>query len=1693
MPALYNVSGIYTGSTSIGDGGNDMYDGGNMISVTYNATRNTGGVGWSTNNNCFIGRVSSFMGNLYPISGINVGSNSISDGGNDMYDGGNYMYISTRRGTPGALRYTSCGRFTSAGTADVQYMTCWSGRYFVAVFKSATSQITSFRISGNLGADGSGNAIAASLGASDDGSFYGFYKSVDDRRNGDPTVNHLMMVNQPGWRQYYSTYTNSDHSQITGSGASELVYVLYADPPAESRHSTALLSRLFNGIVSGCLGGLGTTSPALPYTACGDQDNTVGDATYSTCVSDRYFSARVQSATSGLTRFSISGNLGASGAGTFSHGSIGRSTNGLWYGFYKTVHDGQVRDPTVNHLMLVNANGWSQSVGTTTDSDSDIISGPGASMILYIMFSTPPSGTSPDQSVFTQLMNAVSDGCSGSTFQSNVMFSNPAECTAAPGCRWNQNGQAPLSTCATYVAPPPPPPFNPPPRVICAIIPGGPLCAGTDWCVNNRINSSYVECVPNVTCSTLGSFQECLSAASCNMGQEPVYSGPQCDGWTGSSYFQSSDCFFGRFETSNTQQGADAADGNSCMAQNASAYMPLLWDIADFTPDATMIGDGGHDMYDNGNIMQVSGLEPQTGNACISRSAASYMGNLHNILGVNVGSTSIGDGGNDMYDGGNYLRIRTSSGTSGSLRYTQCGAWRSAGVGDVEYYTCWQNRYFRASFRSNSNAITGFYVSGNLGADGGGRTTGGSLGLATGGGYYGFYKSVDDRRNGDPTVNHVMIVPANGWRQSYSTNTNSDSDSITGSTGVGTLDYVLYGDPPAESQHSSTVFRRFFNSIVSGCLRSMQTTVSPPLPYRACGAPGLAGVADITYSTCQSHGYIVTDLFSPLGRLGGFKIDGFLGADGQGSVSGGQLPSFSGWLGFYKTVHDGQIGDAEVNHLVLVKATTGWRQTYPQTTRNDTNVFIGGTTTQIKYILFANPPSSSGNNATLFTRLMVSAISGCAPPGNDCFATAAGRFMGTNYLISGIAPGRTSISDGGNDMYDGGNIMRVTDNSTARPFSWGTNNNCFSVPAASFMNGGRGLWPISGVYTGWNYISDGGWDMYDGGNRLYIRSPVGQAGALTYTGCGNVRAANTADIMYQTCWSGRYFVATFTSATSSIRGFQVSGNLGADGSGNVVGGALGVQNGFYGFYKSVDDRRNGDPTVNHLIMVNTAGYQHSYSTNTNSDSDTVTGPGASTLVYVMYGDHPYDSRHPTSLFQALFRTVMNGCFFTGTISPALAYTSCGQTRVAAGDITYSTCWDQRYQTTVFQSPSSAISAFQISGNLGADGSGAVQGGPLGPALGGGWYGFYKTVHDGSGSGDPTVNHLIIIKGSGATWQQQYASSSNDDGDIVSGTDGVSTLIYVLFAAPPSAGSHSVADFTQLMDTIITGCMNSVWQSHVQYSSVDGCNGAVGCQWNQNGSTTRQACMPNAVPPPTEVPTAAPTRAPSQHACAQGGANNCITPSTYCSDNTNTNTPLAGGVGVGRYFCECNTLLGYVHRLNTYECATSAPTTAVPTVPPTNAPTGAPTAAPSMTPTTPSPTTVPTKVPTTVAPTLAAAASSSDGPLESNGGMLLYIIIIAIAIIVGAVIVGVMMRRGAVAEEADSSRANFTNPLYDDGAATGGAQPEYTSTYDDQPADANGGYLDVDGNEDQELYDDPEMHQEEGGDAAYEDDDDAEDF
>lgn len=148
------------------------------------------------------------------------------------------------------------------------------------------------------------------------------------------------------------------------------------------------------------------------------------------------------------------------------------------------------------------------------------------------------------------------------------------------------------------------------------------------------------------------------------------------------------------------------------------------------------------------------------------------------------------------------------------------------------------------------------------------------------------------------------------------------------------------------------------------------------------------------------------------------------------------------------------------------------------------------------------------------------------------------------------------------------------------------------------------------------YISDGGGDMYDGGNMLTTNL---SSSFMNYTN-GSI-VSNTQNLGAQ----GQYFtykgvgVWLFAADINGVSNFNITGDLGADGGGFADAAVLTTtKNGisYKGFVKRVYSA--GDPSVNHLVIVqDKSGLSHTYATYTNDDQHTVTGLNSHTRIYYL--------------------------------------------------------------------------------------------------------------------------------------------------------------------------------------------------------------------------------------------------------------------------------------------------------------------------------------------------------------------------------------------------------------------------------------------------------------------------------------------
>jgi hypothetical protein len=168
------------------------------------------------------------------------------------------------------------------------------------------------------------------------------------------------------------------------------------------------------------------------------------------------------------------------------------------------------------------------------------------------------------------------------------------------------------------------------------------------------------------------------------------------------------------------------------------------------------------------------------------------------------------------------------------------------------------------------------------------------------------------------------------------------------------------------------------------------------------------------------------------------------------------------------------------------------------------------------------------------------------------------------------------------------------------------------------------------------YINDGGDDMYDNGNVLNTNLGYGIQYTHTqrndeedyatdgYPMDGSVQDGSSYFGSGSTYFTNMYEAGLFVLFAKgiSIDQFFVSGELGADGSGTATQGVFTVNDGpteYTVFYKKVFDAN--DKSVNHLMIVpgGNIGITHTISNDTDSDFDMLRGlTGKDRLIYLLF-------------------------------------------------------------------------------------------------------------------------------------------------------------------------------------------------------------------------------------------------------------------------------------------------------------------------------------------------------------------------------------------------------------------------------------------------------------------------------------------
>lgn len=208
-----------------------------------------------------------------------------------------------------------------------------------------------------------------------------------------------------------------------------------------------------------------------------------------------------------------------------------------------------------------------------------------------------------------------------------------------------------------------------------------------------------------------------------------------------------------------------------------------------------------------------------------------------------VTGTFIPDGGNDMYDEGNYLGAALVS-SAPFLTYSDNALVSSALLGTGgRYFTRKHPGLF--VFAADVSGLDYFVITGDLGADGAGTADSAVLSVTRGGTVFkGFLKRVYG--TSDPSVNHLIIVADNGSvSHAISSNTNDDYHRLSNLDGVSRLYYLLYASSSGgyiNNTQTQQIMEAFLDSVLKGKAWMTMSPASGSVP--AAGAAPVAVTAD---------------------------------------------------------------------------------------------------------------------------------------------------------------------------------------------------------------------------------------------------------------------------------------------------------------------------------------------------------------------------------------------------------------------------------------------------------------------------------------------------------------------------------------------------------------------------------------------------------------------------------------------------------------------------------------------------------------------------------------------------------------------------------------------------------------------------------------------------------------------------------
>jgi len=237
------------------------------------------------------------------------------------------------------------------------------------------------------------------------------------------------------------------------------------------------------------------------------------------------------------------------------------------------------------------------------------------------------------------------------------------------------------------------------------------------------------------------------------------------------------------------------------------------------------------------------------------------------------GTNNIGDGGGDMYDGGNVLNTNVTP----NIPYSDNAIISSTAFGTTgQYFT----RHLPGLFVmvADIDGITSFSLSGNNGADGGGivddhvfNTT---VNAVT---YNVFVKRVHTA--GDPSINEVIIVPDNSAvSHTWSTNTDNGQHAVSDLTASTRIYYFLVSSASGgfiDNTQITTITDEFLNSVVGGSSLIINATGTLFCEGDSVALSGVGGSGGYTWDNGVTDGvYFVPSLGTQTYTVSAIALNG---------------------------------------------------------------------------------------------------------------------------------------------------------------------------------------------------------------------------------------------------------------------------------------------------------------------------------------------------------------------------------------------------------------------------------------------------------------------------------------------------------------------------------------------------------------------------------------------------------------------------------------------------------------------------------------------------------------------------------------------------------------------------------------------------------------------------------------------------